>query len=526
MKRIVFRILGIAVLSLICFSCALGLKSSMPSLASVLSVTIRANESSLSEGTVLSAENEIDSGVSPDSYVWRYSADKTTDKTTWDIIESQTASTYTITGLPVGTYITVAVENKNYLGTLWATNVVQVGNNNPVPDPTKDEYLLSFDSQGGSYVPPLVVSKGTALSTYEPATDPTRTGWTFGGWYTSSTVQDETTEVNWTTAVMPAEALPLYAEWDLVTYTITYNTNGGTFSTPPTANYTIESAEISLPADTTAPTLTDYVFEGWYTDENFTGNRVYTIPQGSTGDKIYWAKWEPVPDPTKDEYLLSFDSQGGSYVPPLVVSKETALSTYEPATDPTRTGWSFGGWYKDTSFTVAVDWATDMMPAEALTLYAKWTPEPEALVPVTLLDLSQYIGSRLAVSPYTTSTEAIAYDQPVPGDQSNATAATALRTSGAASFETEQYTADVEWSDGDGGDVFMSNPVNGISFFPGKVYTATVTITAKSGWTLSGANFAYLTYTSPQIEQVVVGDDIEVTIVFPATGGIEGNYDE
>ena len=42
--------------------------------------------------------------------------------------------------------------------------------------------------------------------------------------------------------------------------------------------------------------------------------------------------------------------------------------------DPTRTGYIFGGWYKEAGCTTAWDFANDVMPEVDLTLYAKWTP--------------------------------------------------------------------------------------------------------------------------------------------------------
>ena len=80
----------------------------------------------------------------------------------------------------------------------------------------------------------------------------------------------------------------LKVNWKIVSYTIEYETNGGSISGTPSTSYTIESASYTLPA----PTRSGYIFMGWYTDSSFTGNSVTSIPTGSTGNKKFYAKWK------------------------------------------------------------------------------------------------------------------------------------------------------------------------------------------------------------------------------------------
>ena len=79
------------------------------------------------------------------------------------------------------------------------------------------------------------------------------------------------------------------AKWAVQEYTITYVSNGGTTYTPVT--YTAESDTITLPT----PTRNKYNFEGWYESDNFAGNRVTTVPHGSHGNKVFYAKWSKMP---------------------------------------------------------------------------------------------------------------------------------------------------------------------------------------------------------------------------------------
>jgi uncharacterized repeat protein (TIGR02543 family) len=80
----------------------------------------------------------------------------------------------------------------------------------------------------------------------------------------------------------------LKVNWKIVSYTIEYETNGGSISGTPLTSYTIESASYTLPA----PTRSGYIFMGWYTNSSFTGNSVTSIPTGSTGNKKFYAKWK------------------------------------------------------------------------------------------------------------------------------------------------------------------------------------------------------------------------------------------
>lgn len=68
------------------------------------------------------------------------------------------------------------------------------------------------------------------------------------------------------------------------------------------------------------------------------------------------------------KYTVTFDVDGGSAVEPQEV-EEGGLVT-EPE-DPTKALFTFGGWYKDSEFVTAWDFANDTITANT-TIYAKW----------------------------------------------------------------------------------------------------------------------------------------------------------
>ena len=88
---------------------------------------------------------------------------------------------------------------------------------------------------------------------------------------------------------------------------------------------------------------------------------------------------------------LTFDSQEGSAVASLIVAYGDLIA--EP-TAPTRDGYTFAGWYTQPNFATRWNFATDVMPANSMTLYARWTENtPNAPVvpgaPIAGVDASQ-----------------------------------------------------------------------------------------------------------------------------------------
>ena len=74
------------------------------------------------------------------------------------------------------------------------------------------------------------------------------------------------------------------------------------------------------------------------------------------------------------KHTVVFDTQGGM----AIANQEVAFTDKITApAEPTRQGYTFAGWYTDTAFTTAWNFANDTMPDNNLTLYAKWTKNPD-----------------------------------------------------------------------------------------------------------------------------------------------------
>ncbi len=112
--------------------------------------------------------------------------------------------------------------------------------------------------------------------------EPYRVGYKFRGWY------DNDKFTGSAVTVIPAGSTgdkKFYAKWTPEEYTITYNLDGGTNAEGNPPKYDVEDDEIKL----SDPTKKGYKFLGWYDED---GKKVTGIPAGSTGNRVFRAKWE------------------------------------------------------------------------------------------------------------------------------------------------------------------------------------------------------------------------------------------
>ena len=138
-------------------------------------------------------------------------------------------------------------------------------------------FAVTFDTKGGNNVPVENVLNGQKAT--KPA-DPTRAGYTFGGWYIEETC---TNPYEFTTPVQ--NALTLYAKWTINQYTITFKPENGDEDTTIKQDY---DTPVTAPAN---PTRTGYTFAGWDREipatmpaENMTVTARWTaVGSGSSG---------------------------------------------------------------------------------------------------------------------------------------------------------------------------------------------------------------------------------------------------
>ena len=190
--------------------------------------------------------------------------------------------------------------------------------------------IVTYKDGDSEYAKQVLPSGTLATRPDAPAATP---GYTFGGWnkadgtawdYASDKVTDNIT---------------LYAKWAAITYTITFDTAGGSEIAPITQDY---GTVITAPE---APTREGYTFIGWDKE----------IPTTMPAENMtVTAQWEI------NQYTITFDTNGGSEIAPITQDYGTAITA--PA-DPTREGYTFIGWDREIPKT---------MPAENITLKARW----------------------------------------------------------------------------------------------------------------------------------------------------------
>ena len=160
----------------------------------------------------------------------------------------------------------------------------------------------------------------------------------------------------------------------LASYLVTFDPNGGKVSPESTA-VTIGKPYGTLPT----PNRTGYKFAGWYTEKTGDTEVTETTIVGKDPPTTLYAHW------TANQYLVYFHANGGKFITAGGGSVNTKRSTVTygskynsmPTTKPTRTGYTFNGWYTDpTNGTEITSDTTVTATQDPIVLYAHWSLKP------------------------------------------------------------------------------------------------------------------------------------------------------
>ena len=130
---------------------------------------------------------------------------------------------------------------------------------------TLDVYTVTFNSNGGTAVESQTVDRGSKAT--KPA-NPTKTGYTFAGWYTEAD-----TEFSFNTSI--ESATTLYAKWNANQYTITLRQQWGSGGTE-TVTVHFNENDFSV-SPIIVPTRNGYTFGGYYTAESGAGTQLIDV---------------------------------------------------------------------------------------------------------------------------------------------------------------------------------------------------------------------------------------------------------
>ena len=140
--------------------------------------------------------------------------------------------------------------------------------------------------------------------------------------------------------------------------TIKFNTNGGNVIEDMIVSST--SSSVNLPT----PVKEGSTFDGWFTDSEF--NSPFTIGALLTNTQLtLFAKWTE----NVNQVTVTFEVNGGTAISAVNVA---VGGTITAPTAPTKTGFTFDGWFSDSALTTSFVFTTTI--SSNITLYAKWTP--------------------------------------------------------------------------------------------------------------------------------------------------------
>ncbi|MBE5934916.1 MAG: hypothetical protein E7262_03905 [Lachnospiraceae bacterium] len=195
----------------------------------------------------------------------------------------------------------------------------------------------------------------------------TKDGATFQGWYTNSSFSGGA--VTKTNAKQRGN-ITYYAKFSDITYSVQLVTNGGTLA-PGADITTYKSGNTTYLPDSSQISKHGYTFAGWYEDFWFNSVRKYSISSSETGNKIYYAKWEP------NTYGVTLYPNGGTIDPYANITRYTygVGANLPSAAQISRTGYDFQGWYANSSFTGATYTKIGLTETGNKVFYALWKPK-------------------------------------------------------------------------------------------------------------------------------------------------------
>ena len=239
----------------------------------------------------------------------------------------------------------------NWSATVYEINY-QLGTGGTTPDGTR----LTFTVEEENVILDSIV--------------PTRPGYNFKGWYTSSDYSEAS--VIHVINVTILQNITIYAKWELVKFEIKYelgaNSDNATNENPIT--FDVENGNVTL----ATPAKGGYDFTGWYSDPECTKPITViditdiTILQNIT---IY-AKWSVT------NYSITYVLNGGNAHP----NKQTYNIEGDPIIlEPaTRAGYTFVAWHYAEDLSDAPVTTVDLTQCKDIRLYAEWRPNTYTIV--------------------------------------------------------------------------------------------------------------------------------------------------
>ena len=263
---------------------------------------------------------------------------------------------YTFLGWATSTNGEVVYSDKAVISNLQSTGLTLYAKWRP------NTYSVLFDANGGTGTDIIEV---TYDGHYKLPDAPTRTGYTFDGWFTGK--DNSGTPVTGETSFNTAGNVTLYAHWTAIPYTVTLDDN---YSDGEKDTISVTYGNI-YGNGLKALTREGYNFLGWWTNDGSTSGDWGTQVTADTivsiaDDHILYAKWQKI------QYTVYFFN-GNELVDSGTYSVGDTVRVPEMSL-PEKVGYTFSYWevYSGSSY-VEFDPESMPMPAADLYLYAHWT---------------------------------------------------------------------------------------------------------------------------------------------------------
>ena len=253
-----------------------------------------------------------------------------------------------------GWYYDQALENKYVEGTPVTENI------SLYPKFSKLTFLVRFETNGGAPLEDMEIIRDTKLGNVTT----TRLGYRFKGWYSDSNLS-----VPFGFNDIVSSNMVLYAGWEALEYEVTLNYCAPTYVDE---NGELKPFDIVNEENTKTvaygsklviktPSIKGYKFDGWYTSSTY--KTPWNMDDPVTKSMTLYAKWSIV------TCTIEFETFVGTAVKDIVVNLGEKAT--RPA-NPTRTGYTFRGWFTDRNCTDGNQWDWNTPVTKDMTLYAKW----------------------------------------------------------------------------------------------------------------------------------------------------------
>lgn len=229
---------------------------------------------------------------------------------------------------------------------------------------SKQVYTITYKVNGGKLASGSTEKYAVNSKTFT-LKNPTRTGYTFLGWYKQKSFKTKVTQIK----KGSVGNITLYAKWKLNKYQVAYKGNGstsGTMKNVSTYNY---GNSYTLAANKFK--RTGYTFTGWNTKADGSGTsyqnkeEVRNLSKKNNKTITLYAQWE------KKQYTIKYELNGGT-----VVKSNKRTYYYDTKTfkfsAPVREGYTFKGWYTESNFKNKIT-QVKKGTRKNYKLYAKWS---------------------------------------------------------------------------------------------------------------------------------------------------------